>query len=557
MSEEHKVKAVLNIGGEISSTLKGALGAVTGGISKIGTTANKAIKGELGKSIKDAQTEIKGLNAQLKQTGADAVKIGTAIQAAQAKLGNAKGSAELYHSLGSAASKFAVGLATVAAEATAAGWAMFHLTEKYEDYKNSIRTGGLKNDMTPQNYARLNYATGGIKDPEKMEAVMKSRRLFDKAYGKKAFVSGLHQIGLSQKDIKGLTLTDAFFKVGDAIKAYKGDRLKLVQDMMGKGGADSLPFLMRGSKANRERMAEADKMGLAPTDEDIQKSKEYAGVMLRMEGSILGVKLALGQALLPAMERLGETMSDFMVKHHDEFAGWANKIGSTIERNMPSMEQLDHVAHQIGSAFEFAENHTTLVKIALGALVTIPFLPFISALVTVGGALKAIGGFGGTGGLISVATMSLGQLAATAVPIAVLGVQLGIVAKGIQSVYDIASKWDETKGILGDSGAWKAYARGVVGNDPILGRIFGKGPKAEGQVTPEEIEATRNAKKYPAASPSGPPSPLHGPRAGGNNVTINVHPSPGMDERALARMVAFHFDRALTGGGALFDGHYA
>ena len=206
MSQEHKVKAVLDIGGSISHTFVGAMNAVTGNIGKIGTAANKAIKGQLGKAITDAKADLSKLNTELKRTGADTIKIGAAMELTRTRLASAKGANELYYSMGSAASKFAVGLATVSAEATAAGWAMFHLTEKYEDYKNSIRTGGLKNDMTPQNYARFNYATGGIKDPEKMEAVMKSRRLFDKAYGKKAFVSGLHQIGLSQKDIQGTYL---------------------------------------------------------------------------------------------------------------------------------------------------------------------------------------------------------------------------------------------------------------------------------------------------------------------------------------------------------------
>ena len=51
MSEEHKVKAVLNIGGEIGSTLKGAFNLLTGNIFKIGEVADKTFRKKMGSSI--------------------------------------------------------------------------------------------------------------------------------------------------------------------------------------------------------------------------------------------------------------------------------------------------------------------------------------------------------------------------------------------------------------------------------------------------------------------------------------------------------------------------
>ena len=384
-------------------------------------------------------------------------------------------------------------------------------------------------------------------------------------------------------------MTDAFFKVGDAIKAYKGDRLKLVQDMIGKGGADSLPFLMRGSKANRERMAEADKMGLTPTDKDIEGSKEYAATMLRMEGSILGVKFALGQALLPAMERLGETMSAFMMKHKDEFREWANKIGKAIEEHMPKMEQLEGIAHKIGAAFEFAENHTTLVKIALGALVTLPFTPFIASLGLIGASIEALGA-GAAIGALGRASGGLWGIAAVNAPLVTMIATIATLTAGYialgSAIKEVSSNWD----VYSDKSAWIGAAKNLVG----------MGPK-EGKVTDQEVADFRKAHPFrgnrstpivPSVTPANATTPgatgtpsanapaaggttapsANAPAAGGagvpgassqsvnHNVTIqaiNIHPSPGMDERKLAQLVAKHIKGAFSAGPQLYDGHYA
>ena len=332
---------------------------------------------------------------------------------------------------------------------------------------------------------------------------------------------------------------------------------------MGKGGQEALPFLMRGSKDNRERMAEADKMGLAPTDEDVQKSKEYARVMDRMQGSILGVKLALGQALLPAMERLGETMSDFMVKHHDEFAAWANKIGKAIEQNMPTMEQLEGIAHKIGAAFEFAENHTTLVKIALGALVTLPFLPFIASLGLIGTSIEALGA-GAAIGALGRASGGLWGIAAVNAPLVTMIATIATLAAGYialgSAIKEVSSNWD----VYSDKSAWIGAAKNLVGMGPKTGKVtdqdmadFRKAHPFRGQRTSPLVPAVTPA-NTPAAGGAGAPGASS--QSVNHNVTIqaiNIHPSPGMDERKLAQLVAKHIKGAFSAGPQLYDGHYA
>lgn len=538
MAEERKVKAVLNIGGEIGSSLKGAFNALTGNIGKIGTVANKAITKQLGQAINDAKKNARDLNAEIKRTGDVTGSLARQLEAVNKRLTEAKGANELYHSLGSAAGKFAVGLAAVSAEATATGWAIYHMTEKYEEYLKMARVGGKTNDMTPQNFARLNYATGG---GDNMEAVMKARGMFAKgsATGSKQFMAALKQIGLSASDLKGLSLTDAFFKTGDALKNFKGDRVALSKILMGRGGQAALPFLMRGSDVNRQRMKEADDLNLVPKQKAIEQSAEYAHTMQKLQGAILGVKLALGESLLPVMERVGETMSEFWTEHKDEFQRWASQLGKTIEENLPTMAQLEKAFHILGSSIDYAANHTWIIKGALGTLITMPFLPFIASLLTITVRMKELGAVTMLTGLGSAAKGLWGIAAANAPLLVMVGtiatLTAGIVSLGA-AIKHIHDNWDT----WGDSASWKG----------LLKNMTGGAPSNDPQKIKEEVEAMRNSKH------AAKPSPLPAPSSTQNNhVTINVHASPGMDIHALAKAVATTFEGRLAaaGAGALYD----
>lgn len=554
MSEEHRVKAVLSIGGEIGRSFHSSMNAVTGNITKIGTVANKAIKSQMGKAIKDAKAEAAKLNAEIKKTGDSTGKLGSALAKVSEQLSTLKGANQLYYNMGSAASKFAVGLATITAEATAAGWAMYHLTEGFEGYVKSARIGAKMNDMTPENFVRIKYMAG---DEEKLDAFMKARALLSKANltNSKQYQKALSMVGLSSKDLKGLTLTEGMFKIGDALKNYKGDKEGLAKVFFGRGGQQVMPILMRGSAENKARMAEADKLGLSVTDEDIAKNAEYAHQMERLQGSILGVKLSLGRALLPAVERLGNVATDFMVKNHDKIANWANRIGSAIEKLVPTSDQLSAGFTKLGNALDWAIGHPAILKDVFGAVVFLPFAPFVAALLSIGGSMAKIGGLGSAGGLISVATMSLGKLAATAVPLAALGVQLWIIAKGYQAIGDVMKEWSENKNILTDPSAWGAVGKTFLQTDPIAKRLLGPGTDAD-EIAKHRKGSLENRQGV-GAGRKGTPAPQSTPSqtTNHNSITINLQPPSGMDMHGLARLVASTLDGRLAaaGAGALYD----
>ena len=404
--------------------------------------------------------------------------------------------------------QLATGLAVIGAEATATGYAIFHLTEKYEEHIKKSRLIGKANFMTPQNAARLQYAAG-----DDTEAVLKARGFFDKAKNTKNAGSAFKQLGLDPKELNGLTLTNQLLKVGDALKNYKGgDGPAIVKALLGKGGAGAVPFLTRGSDVIKKQFGDADSFGLTPTDEQIAKNAEYAASMKKLGGAIDGVKYSIGEAFLPVVEKFGDAFSEFMQKNGPDFRKWLSEISEEIVKFVPTSEQIKTGFDSLKSVMQWFSEHPTTLDVTLGAIASLPLAPFFA-----------------------------GVLAIAASP-----VTAGIVALGAafytvsQAFKDIKNNWSDLTNLEG----WKGFGKDFLQNDPILGKLF----------KPNDAADTQKMRKTGNPSPSATPSSKSSTTQH-NTVTINVHPTPGMDTHALARMVYEHFEGRLAavGGGALYD----
>ena len=525
---DHKVKAVLNIGGEISSTLKSSFNLLTGNISKIGTLANKSIKGQLGAAIASANKEAKTLTNEIRRTGDASGSLKTKLEAVNASLSRAKGLSSFYHSAGDSIGKFARGVAVVTAEATAAGWAMYHLTEKYDEHVMSMRAGGKVLSLTTQSYTALHSAAGKYADTTE-----KAFKLFqgNVSTGNKKTFSALQAIGIDPNSLKGQTNLEAFLRVADKLKAAadKGQSVTgIARTLMGRGGADALPFLLKGRAEIERLMKEAKDMGLAPSKADEEKVAEYAKVMARAERATLGMKLAVGHAFLPVMETLGETISNFVVEHGPEFRKWADDLGAVIQKHTPTVEDLEGAFHSLGDAIKWASEHTTTMKFVLGAIVAMPFLPFIASLATLTASLITLAPVLGT------VAAGLGSITLAIAPEII---ELGLLTTAVyalgSAMNEVSSNWDT----WGSLSSWKGMGK----------NILGIGPSNDPASIKAEVDAMRKTRGAGASA------------GGSKNYNpvfhFNVNAAPGMDAHSVADMVMNKLDGRMSAmaAGALFD----
>ena len=542
MSEERKVRAVLNIGGEISSTLKGSVNLLTGNISKIGTLANKSIKGQLGSAIASANTEAKKLTNEIRRTGDASGALKQRLDAVNSSLQRAKGLSSAYHLAGDAVGKFGRGVAVVSAEAVAAGWAIYHLTEKYQDHVLSMKAGGKVLSLTTQSYAALHSAAGKFADQTENAFKLFQGNVMG---GNNKTFSALQAIGIDPKSLKGTTNLEAFLRVADKLKAAadKGQSVTgYARAIMGRGGPDALPFLLKGRADIERRMKEARAMGITPSEKDVANATEDQQVMDSLQRAMLGMKLSIGAAFQPVMDTLGLTISRFMVEHGPEFRKFMDQLGAAIQNSIPTVEQLKRGMDSLGSAIKWASEHTTVMKFALGAIVAMPFLPFLGALASMTTALI-------------VATPVLGEFAVacgvTAGAISpVVGAVLALSA-AIVAYKEISSNWD----VWGDLQAWKGLGKDLlrpsgISSDPID--------------IQREVDAMRKTRGGPSVTGSSPdPSSLFRSASPAAAATRNYNPvfhfnvtaAPGMDAHSVADMVMNKLDGRMSAmaSGALFD----
>jgi hypothetical protein len=545
MSEERKVRAVLNIGGEISSTLKSSVNLVTGNISKIGTLANKAIKGQLGAAIASANKEAKILTNEIRRTGDASGSLKMKLDAVNASLQRAKGLSSAYAFSGKAAGNFARGLAVVTAEATAAGWAMYHLTEKYDEHVMASRNGGKVLSLSAQSFAEFHSAAGKFADPTE-----KAFKMFqgNMSTGNKKTFSALQAIGIDPNSLKGTTNLEAFFRVAEKLKvmADKGQSVTgVARSIMGRGGADALPFLLKGRTEIQRLMELAKASGLAPTKEDEAEVVEYAKSMTAAKMAVQGMSLSIGHAFEPVVKRLGETFSQFVVEHGPEVRKWMDDLGHAIEKHLPTVNDLESAFHSLGSAVKWASEHTTTMKFILGAIVALPFLPFLGSLGSLTTALITL-----TPVLFSVAS-GLGAITLAIGPeiLAVAALTGSLTALGF-AIKDVHDNW----GTWTDLDAWKGMGKNLLGMD--IAPNIDPQDAARIKAMNARQSGMRGGGSPDPSSLFRAPSPSAGATKNYNPVFhFNVTAAPGMDTHAVADMVMNKLDGRMTAmaSGALFD----
>jgi|GEM_PF-5065909 len=548
---EHQVRAVLNIGGEVSATLKSTFNLVTGNIGKIGKLGDEVFRKKLGSSIRDLKENAKDLTKEISKTGDATGTLGRQVDQLNRQVHNAEHLLSTYHRVGKFIGETAKGFAVVSAEVTATSYALYHFTEKYDEYVKEVATGARVLSLTTEEFSKLKYAAG-----DNIEAVSQGFKLFEKNidHGSKGTIKALSAIGLSYDKLRKKSYLGAYLDVAEALKNYKGNKTAKALDIFGKGGAASLPMLLRGRAALEKKMAEIQGTALLVKDEDAAKMREHTAVIARYNLAINNVTLSLGKAFLPAIERTSEVLSNFLTKHNKDITEWASKLGQAVEDNFPTVEKLEDIIHSLGDDFDwFKRNVWPAVdalggcKLVLGAIVAMPFLPAVNALLSIGTSVTTMGAAGGLVGLLS---KNIGSLCRQTLGLAAFGVQLGIVAEGFKAIVNLKNQWDENKGTLLDKDAWAGYFKGVLSNDPILRNLVPKSWSGS-TVKVEPWEINEHSKNKPTITGHGRNTKISYPAHQTNHVTINVNGHSGMDAHAVASLVMSRLagvQEALTGG---------
>ncbi len=108
----------------------------------------------------------------------------------------------------------------------------------------------------------------------------------------------------AQGRIKGFN--DVLGEVAERFRSMPDSlsKLQMSRELFGRGGEEMIKFLNRGKEGIRELGEEAQKLGLVFDTQGIQSTLRYTLAMRQFHASLEGLKIQVGQALLPVLTRL-------------------------------------------------------------------------------------------------------------------------------------------------------------------------------------------------------------------------------------------------------------
>lgn len=297
-------------------------------------------------------------------------------------------------------------------------------------------------------FQKLAYAgrMSGVETEKLSASLVKFDRMVAEATGgNKTYMQTFEDLGIKIKDSAGNLrqpneifedVADIFHNTEDGI-----GKTALAVELFGKSGADLIPMLNDGKAGLKAFYAEAERLGLALSNEMIAKGDAFSDQLENIGEQVKGVKLQLGAALIPALSAATEKISkviDKITKWVQENPELAATIGNIAMTTGKWIAILGTAAIAIGSV-DFIILQFRKAFRAMSDAVTIGISIFKNIKNTFLVVDKAMKGYTKTQKLATVAT-KLFNKALKANPI--LTIISLIIALGAV-VYSVIKNWDK------------------------------------------------------------------------------------------------------------------
>jgi hypothetical protein len=142
-----------------------------------------------------------------------------------------------------------------------------------------------------------------------------AKQIEETANETKKGATAFDDLGISVKDSHGKTksMNDLIMEVADKFHTMADGAEKTADatKLFGRSAANIIPLLNQGSGAIKEMEDEAKKMGLVLTEDNIGAMQNYIQSQKKMEEAITGLKLQIGNALMPVFTNMATSLSNW------------------------------------------------------------------------------------------------------------------------------------------------------------------------------------------------------------------------------------------------------
>lgn len=227
----------------------------------------------------------------------------------------------VFGDLSTAGGMLSAASAGLVAGVAAIGAALVGLGNKAADYAVEIGNASRRTGIGAEDMSKLRYAAEvtGTSFESLVQGLTRFTSTLDKARdpaSKQA--EAFHRMGIGQGEIEAGSkdLLPLIYKVSDAFRDQMTaqERTAMARDLFSRGGYTLVTMLGMGSDALREFGAEAQRLGLVMSTQDVQAAREYRAEVHYLKAELEGMALSVGKNVVPAMQ-------DYMVGATSIFGG--------------------------------------------------------------------------------------------------------------------------------------------------------------------------------------------------------------------------------------------
>lgn len=323
-----------------------------------------------------------------------------------------------------------------------AAWAM---VKEAADAGDVAYNSAQKVGLTVRSYQRLAYAAklANLESGDfNVGLRMLANNAVSAAQGGKEDAKAFATLGVKVKDARGqlLPTEELLARIADRFAKMPDGPLKTAMAMrlLGRSGTDMIPFLNQGGRAIREAGDEAERLGVVLSDDMAKAGDEFNDNLDRMKAGVFGLKIGIGAALLPTLNRAIIGVTKWIMAHRPEFL---EKVNIVVDKLSATLSKVDWAQFALGVANAI----TGIVKL-------FEFIGGLDGLLTGAG---LIGIFHFTGALLAIAPAIAAMIGVAAGPVGWIILAIGAIATAAFLVW---RNWDKISKWFGDM--WTRLATG-------------------------------------------------------------------------------------------------
>jgi len=251
--------------------------------------------------------------------------------------------------------------AMIAAPLALAGLAFAKMGDTLQ--KMSMRTGTSVEFLSRLSHA-AQIAGTSVADMEKGFKAQ-ARFMLGAGQGLMTQTRALQALGLSFKDLKGLSPEDQFMKMAGALSKVDDKTLQagLALQIFGRAGANMLPMLDKGADGLKAMMEESDRLGLTMSTDDANAAAILTDRMTELWSSVKMAVFHIGAGLAPMLTKAAEKMRD-----------WTTVALAWIKNNRDLIMLVVKLAGglmAVGAALFILSPAISAAAVAVGVLITV------------------------------------------------------------------------------------------------------------------------------------------------------------------------------------------